>query len=218
MSDVTRILAQVNEGDPSAANELFRLVYAELRGLAASRLAQERPGQTLQASALVHEAYLRMVQPPVAAAPADGDNQPSRESSACRTAMPFDSRRHFFAAAAEAMRRVLVDRARRTRRLKRGGHSVRQHDAKLQELPAPASCDAATLLSVHAALDQLMAEDPSAAELVKLHMFLGMTLVEAAATLGISRATAFRQWAYARAWLKVALGSAVVEEENSDSQ
>ena len=177
MSNVTRILSQIESGDPSAAEKLLPLVYEELRKLAAARLAQEKPGQTLQATALVHEAYLRLV----------GD-------SASRS---FQNRRHFFASAATAMRRILVDAARAKRALKRGGEHQRE---PLHDVAAPEPND--ELLALHEALDRLAQEDPLKAQLVELRYFAGMTSDQAAEILGISPSSADRQWAFARAWLQ----------------
>ena len=178
MSDVTHILSAIEQGDPHAAGELLPLVYDELRQLAAQKLAQEKPGQTLQATALVHEAYLRLVD--TAKAP------------------HWDSRRHFFAAAAEAMRRILVDKARRKRSVKHGGQRVRLDlDAALlvgEESPPD-------LFELNELLDQLAGADPRAAELVKLRFFAGLTGEQTAAVLGISPRAADLLWAYARAWL-----------------
>jgi RNA polymerase sigma factor (TIGR02999 family) len=178
MSDVTRILSQIEAGEPAATEKLLPLVYDELRKLAAARLAQEPSGKTLQPTALVHEAFLRLV---------DVDSQPL-----------WDSRGHFFAAAAEAMRRILVESARRKKRHKRGGNRQR---AVLDEraLAAPAEDD--RLLELDAALARLQDAHPRPAELVKLRYFAGLTGEQAAQTLGISTATAERDWAYARAWL-----------------
>jgi RNA polymerase sigma factor (TIGR02999 family) len=184
MTDVTQILAQIELGDSSAADELLPLVYTELRRLAAAKLAQEKPGQTLQATALVHEAYVRLV----------GDEQPQN----------WSSRNHFFAAAAEAMRRILVDAARRKATRKHGGDYIRQ-DLLDSDVTTAAPVD--EILSVHDALDALEAEDQMAAELVKLHYFGGFSLGEAAELLGMSRATAYRLWIYARAWLRAELDS-----------
>src|SRR5438067_2339178 len=175
MAAVTQLLDAAAAGDPSAAAELLPLVYDELRKLAAARLAAENPGQTLQPTALVHEAYLRLV----------GDQE-------------FDGRGHFFAAAAEAMRRILVDNARRKRAEKHGGGRLR-HDAAELPLAAPAPAD--DLVALDEALDRLAAADPQKAELVKLRYFAGLTIEQAAAALDISPATAKRHWAYARAWL-----------------
>ena len=178
MSEVNRILSAIEQGDPRAAEELLPLVYDELRKLAARKLAQEKPGQTLQATALVHEAYVRLV---------DVDKMPN-----------WNSRRHFFAAAAEAMRRILVDRARRKRSRKRGGGLVR-HDLADIRLAAPELGE--ELLALDEALTRLAAKDPVKAELVKLRHFAGLTIEEAAQVLGISMTTANRYWSYARAWL-----------------
>ena len=185
MSDVTRILSQIESGDPSAADQLLPLVYDELRELAAARLAHEKPGQTLQATALVHEAYVRLV---------DRDEVPK-----------WDSRGHFFAAAAEAVRRILIEQARRKAGPKAGGdhRRVRLSDVAV-ELDAP-DWD---LLNLDEALDRLEAEDPRAAKLVKLRFFGGLTRQEAAQSLGISIATADNDWAYAKGWLQVQLSGA----------
>jgi RNA polymerase sigma factor (TIGR02999 family) len=178
MADVTRILAGVEAGDPNAAAELLPLVYDELRKLAAARLAEEKPGHTLQATALVHEAYVRLV----------GGEQPQ----------DWNGRGHFFAAAAEAMRRILVEAARRKRRLKHGGGLVR---LELDDvLPAAPELNE-DLLALDEALTRLAVNDPTKAELVKLRHFAGLTVDQAAVALGISPATADRYWAYARAWL-----------------
>ena len=178
MGDVTRILSQIEDGDPEAAEELLPLVYEELRKLAAQKMAQEDPGQTLQATALVHEAYIRLV-----------DVEKARH---------WDSRGHFFAAAAEAMRRILVDNARRKRRPKHGGDR-RRIDLEKARAVEPARSD--DLLALDEALTKLADEDPAKADLVKLRYFGGFTVDEAAELLGISRATAKRYWIYARAWL-----------------
>lgn len=178
MTDVTRILDQIQQGDPSAAEQLLPLVYQELRKLAAQRLAQEKSGQTLQATALVHEAYLRLV---------DGEK-----------AAHWNSRGHFFAAAAEAMRRILVDNARRKQSKKRGGDRVHLN---LDQLTAATSEHADEVLDIDAALVGLAKADPQAAELVKLRYFAGLTIPEAAAALGVSPRNADFLWAYARAWL-----------------
>jgi RNA polymerase sigma factor (TIGR02999 family) len=178
MSEVTRILSAIEQGDPSAAEQLLPLVYDELRKLAAQRVSQEKPGQTLQATALVHEAYLRLV----GAGPAQH----------------WDSRGHFFAAAAEAMRRILVDRARARRRLKRGGDRRR---VDLDELELAIEGPSDDLLALDEALTKLAAKHPDKAELVKLRYFAGLSVDEAARALGISPATADRHWTFARAWL-----------------
>lgn len=182
MGDVTRILADIERGDKHAAGQLLPLVYDELRKLAAARLMHEAPGQSLQATALVHEAYLRLV---------CGD--PDR---------PFDGRGHFFAAAAEAMRRILIDRARDRRRLKRGGGRRRVRIDLDRLLTEPPDDD---MLALDQALTALGLEDPGAAALVKLRAFAGLTLGQAAEVLGVGRRTADRDWAYARAWLCHAL-------------
>jgi RNA polymerase sigma factor (TIGR02999 family) len=179
MSEVTRILSDAEQGDPHAAERLLPLVYGELRRLAAHKIAQEKAGQTLQATALVHEAYLRLVA--------------SEDASA-----PWNSRGHFFAAAAEAMRRILVENARRKRSLKRGGGLARQ-ELNADQLAAPEPSE--DLLALDEALNQLAVKDPIKAELVKLRYFAGLSSVEAANALGISRPTADRYWTYARAWL-----------------
>jgi RNA polymerase sigma factor (TIGR02999 family) len=178
MSDVTRILSAIEEGDPQAAEQLLPLVYDELRRLAAQRLAQEKPGQTLQATALVHEAYLRLV---------DVDK-----------AQAWNSRGHFFAAAAEAMRRILVNRAQEKRCLKRGGGWKRLDLDRLAVLENASDDD---LIAINDALERLAQESQPCAELVKLRFFAGLTLDEAATSLGLARRTADRSWAYARARL-----------------
>jgi RNA polymerase sigma factor (TIGR02999 family) len=173
MNDVTRILSAIEHGDPHAAKQLLPLVYDELRRLAAQKLAQERPGQTLEATALVHEAYLRLV----------GDQQ-------------FANRRHFFAAAAEAMRRILIESARRKQL------APRLH---LEELDPVATAPDDRLLELNDALVRLSGIEPAAAKIVELRMFAGLSVDEAAATLGLSRATAYRDWSFARAWLATEL-------------
>lgn len=180
MSDVTRILSQIEAGDPSAANQLLPLVYDELRKLAAVKLAQEKPGQTLQATGLVHEAYLRLV---------DGEK-----------AQHWNSRGHFFGAAAEAMRRILIDNARRKGRKKRGGPHRRRVDFDSQDLVSNTTPD--ELLLLDEALDALSAEEPEVGQLVKLHYFAGLSVEQAAKLLGLSRTTAYEHWAYARVWLQ----------------
>jgi RNA polymerase sigma factor (TIGR02999 family) len=186
MSDVTQILSAIERGDPQAAAQLLPLVYDGLRRLAAQKLAHEKPGQTLDATALVHEAYLRLV----------GD-QP-----AAQTTDHWNSRGHFFAAAAEAMRRILVDSARRKRRTKHGGDRKR---LPLDELSAATDDRGEDLLALDEALSLLTQHEPVKAELVKLRYFAGLSLEEAAACLDISPATAKRYWAVARAWLYNAL-------------
>jgi RNA polymerase sigma factor (TIGR02999 family) len=179
MPDVTQMLSAIEAGDTRAAAELLPLVYDELRRLAAARLAEERPGQTLQATALVHEAYLRLV--------------------GAQQAQAFKSRGHFFAAAAEAMRRILVEAARRRAALKRGGEAGREA-LEPSELAAPVPDQ--RLLAVHEAVDDLARADPEAANLVKLRFFAGMTTTEAADALGMSVRAAHDLWAYARSWLR----------------
>lgn len=190
MSDVTRILSQIESGDPAAAELLLPLVYAELRKLAAAKLAQEKPGQTLQATALVHEAYLRLVE------------KSAPDSAAGIHPLHWNGRGHFFAAAAEAMRRILVESARRKATCKHGGSLAR---AEFDEPLIAQAEQPEEVLAVHEALDQLAAEDPLAAELVKLHYFAGFSLESAAELLGMSRATAYRLWTYARACLKASI-------------
>jgi RNA polymerase sigma factor (TIGR02999 family) len=176
MSDVTEILTAIDQGQ-ARADELLPLVYEELRKLAASRMAQESPGQTLQPTALVHEAWLRLV----------GNANPK-----------FDGRAHFFGAAAEAMRRILIDNARRKRALRHGGGHAR---VDIHEIEIAAAARDDELLAVHEAVDKLAAEDNGLAELVKLRFFVGLTNKEAAEVLGVSEPTVERRWAFARAWL-----------------
>jgi RNA polymerase sigma factor (TIGR02999 family) len=183
MSDVTRIMQAIEHGDPQASEQLLPLVYAELRTLAARKLAHEGPGQTLDATSLVHEAYVRLV------GGAEGKTTPG----------PYwDSRRHFFAAAAEAMRRILIDRARDKRRGKRGGGWRR---LRLEELDLPIHELPDELLALDEALEKLGRRDLLCANLVKLRFFGGLTLDEAATTLGIAPRSADRYWAFARSWL-----------------
>jgi RNA polymerase sigma factor (TIGR02999 family) len=178
MSDVTQILSAIQQGDPQAAGQLLPLVYAELRRLAAQKLAQETPDQTLQPTALVHEAYLRLVD--------------------VERVQHWDSRRHFFAAVAEAMRRILVESARRRRRVKHGGGRVREQEEA--DIACPERPE--RLLALDAALDRLATTNAQAAELVKLRYFAGFSNAEAASLLGISARKANQVWAYARAWLR----------------
>ena len=179
MSDVTQILYQATQGDTAAADQLLPLVYDELRKLAVARLRQEKPGQTLQATALVHEAYTRLVD--------------------VEKAQQWDGRGHFFAAAAEAMRRILVDQARRKQAEIHGGGRLRVtlSGGELMSKATPKE-----VITLDDALTKLASEDPAAAELVKLRMFVGLSMEQAAQALGLSRATAYRHWAYARAWLR----------------
>lgn len=185
MSDITHILSQIEAGDPRAAEQLLPLVYDELRKLAAARLTQERPGQTLQATALVHEAYLRLV--------GNQDSGDKRQESG-----KWNGKGHFFGAAAEAMRRILVELARRKDAKKRGGAGQR---VELIDAPAVEKSDAVDLLALDQALEEFAVLDPRAAELVKLRYFAGLTGQEAADSLGISIRTADRLWLYARTWL-----------------
>jgi RNA polymerase sigma factor (TIGR02999 family) len=178
MSEVTQILSQIERGDPSAAELLLPLVYDELRKLAAAKLAHEKPGQTLQATALVHDAYIRLVD--------------------VEKAQHWNSRAHFFGAAAEAMRRILVENARRKEAIKRGGDLER---VEIPDLVSPAISDSLDFLALDEALRKFEQEHPDKARLVKLRFFAGCSLEETADFLGISRATAQRHWAYARAWL-----------------
>jgi RNA polymerase sigma factor (TIGR02999 family) len=182
MSDVTQILCAIEAGDPKAAEALLPLVYRELRRLAAAQMAREKPGQTLDATALVHEAYLRLV------GPVDDHR--------------WQNRGHFFAAAAEAMRRILVENARRKARMKRGGERARV-DLDAVDPAAPSTDD--ELLALDEALARLAEVDPAAAELVKLRYFAGLSIPQAAEALGIGARSADRLWAYARAWLRDAL-------------
>jgi RNA polymerase sigma factor (TIGR02999 family) len=188
MSDLSRLLDAAAAGDPRAADELLPLVYGELRRLAAAKLAREKPGQTLDATALVHEAYLRLV----------GGDDPG-----------WANRKHFFAAAAEAMRRILVEAARRKRRARHGGGRRREHP-DLDALDAGGPPD--DLLALHDALEQFAAHDPVKAKLVELRFFAGLTLEQAADCLGISLSTADRGWRYARAWLYAAMAGGESEE------
>jgi RNA polymerase sigma factor (TIGR02999 family) len=188
MSDVTQLLDAVARGDAEAADRLLPLVYDELRRLAAGYLDRERPGQTLQPTALVHEAYLRLA----------GDEGAAR----------WQGRTHFLAAAALAMRRILTDSARRKRRQKRGGDHER---VELKDQADPRAQEADRLLALDEALTGLAATDPVAAELVQLHTFGGLSVEDAGRHLGLSRATAYREWAFARAWLRCELGENFAE-------
>jgi RNA polymerase sigma factor (TIGR02999 family) len=181
MDDVTQILTAMQAGDPKAAAQLLQLVYDELRRLAAHRLKRESADQTLQPTALVHEAYLRLIGPDAAAL--------------------WDSRGHFFAAAAEAMRRILVENARRKKRFKHGGGRQRvELDEQILAVPPTSE----RILALDEALNRLAEQEPAAAQVVKLHFFAGLSLDQVGECLGVSRATAKRQWAYARAWLRCA--------------
>jgi RNA polymerase sigma factor (TIGR02999 family) len=191
MSDVTHILSAIEQGDPHAAEQLLPLVYDELRKLAAAKLAQEKPGQTLQATALVHEAYLRLVD--------------------VANAQRWDSARHFFAAAAEAMRRILIENTRHKRSEKHGGQRPR---ISLDDVDVVAESCSTDLVALDEALNRLAAEDPVKAQLVTLRYFAGLSVQEAADVLGISRATADRYWSYARTWLFCELGGKDAEEKS----
>jgi RNA polymerase sigma factor (sigma-70 family) len=199
MSDVTRILSQIEQGDPQAAEQLLPLVYDELRKLAAAKLVQEKPGQTLQATALVHEAYLRLAGPVCRTCPEPPDSRPLAPSPQPLGPPAWHSRGHFFAAAAEAMRRILVENARQKASLKRGGPLQR---LELNEVVATEAGDAIELLTLDEALEKLCQADPQAAEVVKLRYFAGLTMDETALALGISPRTAYYAWQYARSWLK----------------
>lgn len=183
MSDVTRILSEIEQGDPSAAEHLLPLVYDELRKLAVAKMAHERPGQTLQATALVHEAYVRLVDR--------------------TTPQQWDNRRHFFSAAAEAMRRILIERARQKQSLKRGGDQQRVDLESIEPAVLPMACD--DLLGLDEALERLERDHPRKAQLVKLRFFAGLTTSQAADTLGISISSAENDWTYARSWLRLAM-------------
>jgi len=178
MTDVTQILSQIEQGDPSAAEQLLPLVYEELRKLAAAKLANEKPGQTLQATALVHDAYIRLVD--------------------IERAQHWDSRGHFFAAAAEAMRRILVERARSKGRQKRSGDL---HRFDIDAIDVAVNTTPDQLLAIDEAMDKLQRDDPAIFELVCLRYFAGLNIEQAASALGISAATAYRHWNYARSWL-----------------
>ncbi|MCA9177481.1 MAG: sigma-70 family RNA polymerase sigma factor [Planctomycetales bacterium] len=193
MTDITQILSQIEDGDPSAAEQLLPVVYDELRKLAAAKLANEKPGQTLQATALVHDAYIRLVD--------------------VEAAQHWNSRGHFFAAAARAMRRILVENARRKRTLKSGGALNR---VELRDADAVVEGASTDLIALDEALARLEAEDPRKAQLVDLRYFGGLTLEQAADAMKISRATANRHWAYARAWLRLELaGEDGIPEEKT---
>jgi RNA polymerase sigma factor (TIGR02999 family) len=185
MTDVTNILGQIEDGDPSAAEKLLPLVYEELRKLAAAKMAQEKPGQTLQATALVHEAYMRLV-----------DSKNLRN---------WDSRGHFFSAAAEAMRRILIQNHRRKQAEKHGGG---QNRCDLNDADLAAEQQGFDILSLSDAIDLLESEDPTSADFAKLRIFAGLSVDEAARTLGIPHTSAYRQWSYTQAWLRTQLRNA----------
>lgn len=181
MSDVTRILSAIEQGDARATEDLLPLVYEELRLLAARKLSQEQPGQTLQAMALVHEAYVRLVE-------AESQN--------------WNSRGHFFKAAAEAMRRILVESARRKQRLKRGGDLQREASFRIDTLESQMNLSIDDLMALDEALTKLAGEDGALADMVRLHCFAGLPLVQVAEIMGVSGRTAERHWSFARAWLR----------------
>ncbi len=187
MNDVTRILSEIEDGDTAASDQLLTLLYGELKKLAAAKLARETPGQTLQATALVHEAYLRIL----------GDSSTS-----------WENRGHFFGAASEAMRRILIDRARRRLAIKRGGDRKRQ---ELEDVSIEAGPPSVDLLALDEALQKLEAKDRKKAELVKLRFFAGLTVNQAAQALGVSESTAEKHWTYAKSWLRVEM------DENSEN-
>ena len=189
MNEVTQILHALAHGDPSAASQLLPLVYDELRKLAAQKLAQEKPGQTLEATALVHEAYIRLVA------------RPGRESG--EKSQHWHSRGHFFAAAAEAMRRILIDSARRKQAEKRGGS---RHRVEFVHAQAVAAAPPEDLLALDEALERLTHHDAAAGQLVKLCYFAGLSVEQAAEASGLSRTNAYRLWTFARAWLRCQLG------------
>jgi len=181
MNEVTRIINAIHQGDKHGSEELLPLVYEELRLLAAQKMSQEKPGQTLQATALVHEAYIRLV---------DGGNN------------DWNSRGHFFIAAAEAMRRILVEQARRKKRLKRGGDRQRETDFEINALESQMNISIDDLMALDKALTNLSNKDSVLADVVKLHCFAGLSLVQVADTMSVSVRTAERHWAFARAWLR----------------
>jgi RNA polymerase sigma factor (TIGR02999 family) len=188
MSEVTRILFAIEQGDPHAAEQLLLLVYDELRQLAAQKLAKEPAGQTLQPTALVHEAYLRLL--------GKAEDEQAQEPS-------WENRGHFFAAAAEAMRRILVDNARRKNAVKHGGGLQR---LDLEDHDVPVEPPLEEMVALDEALTLLAETDPEAAKVVQLHFFAGLSIEQVAEALGVSRATAYRQWSYARAWLRCSMG------------
>lgn len=216
MNEVTQILNAIERGERQAAERLLPLVYEELRRLAAQKLAHEKPGHTLQPTALVHEAYLRLVGTGGGSDESEVSSETERQKDAGPApAQQWDGRGHFFAAAAEAMRRILVDGARRKNRDKHGGDR-RRVDLDGRDAPAPGSQQSGVsgplvrdeeIVAMDSALTRLATEDPTAAQVVKLHFFAGLSIEQVADTLGISRATAYRQWSYARAWLRCAMGA-----------
>jgi RNA polymerase sigma factor (TIGR02999 family) len=187
MTDVTRLLEAIQQGQPQAADALLPLVYDELRKLAAAKLVQEKPGQTLQATALVHEAYLRLV----------GDREKGKADQF------WNGRGHFFAAAAEAMRRILIEQARRKRALKAGGERQRLDAEQIAELADEPSTEALDILALDEALKKLERKNPRQAELIKLRYFAGLTLQEAADAMGLAVSTVSADWVYAKSWLRL---------------
>jgi len=214
MADVTKLLNAIQQGQPQAAEELLPLVYDELRKLARLKLRQEKPGQTLQATALVHEAYLRLVGRP------DGEKEREREGATDQNqhlsvppSLPpsvpsFDSRGHFFVAAAEAMRRILIEQARHKRALKSGGARERLHPEVIAHMADEPASDALDLLALDEALRKLELENPRKAQLVKLRYFAGLTIEEAANALGVAASTASADWVYAKSWLRLEMQTA----------
>jgi RNA polymerase sigma factor (TIGR02999 family) len=215
MNEVSQILNAIERGERQAADRLLPLVYDELRRLAAQKLAHEKPGQTLEPTALVHEAYLRLVGTGGPGGVSDDSAETSKDSGAGPgQANKWDGRRHFFAAAAEAMRRILVNNAVRKKRDKHGGNRARV-DLDERNVPASDTQDSGVtgplvweenIVALDGALTRLAREDPVMAQLVQLHFFAGLPIEQVADTLGISRATAYRQWSFARAWLRCAMG------------
>jgi len=205
MNEFNRLLSAAETGDSNAAQQLLPLVYEELRRVAAALLASERPGQTLQATALVHEAYLRLVGKPGDREQGTGNSERSPTLSPVSCSLSpgsYNSRTHFFATAAEAMRRILVDQARRKASVKHGGQLSRQ---ELIDSAIAIAAPPEEIIAVHEALGQLAAEDTLTADLVKLHYFGGFSIEEAGDNLGLTRATAYRLWTYGKAWLRAAL-------------
>ncbi|MEM8671673.1 MAG: sigma-70 family RNA polymerase sigma factor [Planctomycetota bacterium] len=208
MSEVTQILQAIERGDTSTTDELLPLVYEELRRIATSKLKREAPGQTLQTTGLVHEAYLRLVGKVVPAADGDESSTDTPSMVHCRDAISWDSRGHFFAAAAESMRRILIDNARRKKQLKRGGELNR---VEMESIELAGSETPVDLIALDEALTQLEDQDELKARIVKLRYFAGLTVAETAAAVGVSEPTVKRHWQYARFWLRRQL-----EEEKSE--
>jgi RNA polymerase sigma factor (sigma-70 family) len=213
MSDVTQLLEAIQQGEPQAAEQLLPLVYDELRKLARSKLRHEQPGQTLQATALVHEAYLRLVggkgDRERGTRDRGNDSEETPLSTVPCTPSPasFDSRGHFFAAAAEAMRRILIEQARRRHALKAGGQYERLPVDQIAEIAVQPSADALDLLALDEALQKLERENPRKAQLIKLRYFAGLTIDEAAKVLGVAASTANADWLYAKSWLRLEMRS-----------